>query len=94
MKNLIMLGIPMLLMIAIIILLGLYVYKVVKNQTSSLKIMIIGIAVILFSILISMTIIKIIIGALGIIVVLFGANKSEGWKSLRELSKVNCWNLT
>ena len=77
MKNPIMLGIPMLLMIAVLILLGLYVYKVVKNQTSSLKIMLIGIAVILFSILISMPIIKIIIGALGVIVVLFGANKTE-----------------
>ena len=77
MKYLIMIALPMISMIAVIILLGLYVYKVIKKQTSSLKIMIIGIAVILFSILVSMPIIKIIIGALGILVVLFGANRSE-----------------
>ncbi len=77
MKGLIFLGIPMLFMIAVLILLGMYVYKVIQNQSSSLKIMIIGIAVILFSILISMSIIKIIVGILGLLIVLYGANKSE-----------------
>ncbi|EOR26333.1 MULTISPECIES: hypothetical protein [Clostridium] len=77
MKGLMFLGIPMLFMIAVLILLGMYVYKVIQNQSSSLKIMIIGIAVILFSILISMSIIKIIVGILGLLIVLYGANKSE-----------------
>jgi hypothetical protein len=77
MKGFMFLGIPMLFMIAVLILLGMYVYKVIQNQSSSLKIMIIGIAVILFSILISMSIIKIIVGILGLLIVLYGANKSE-----------------
>lgn len=77
MKGLMFLGIPMLFMIAVLILLGMYVYKVIQNQSSYLKIMIIGIAVILFSILISMSIIKIIVGILGLLIVLYGANKSE-----------------
>ncbi|MPL96909.1 hypothetical protein SDC9_43093 [bioreactor metagenome] len=77
MKGLMFLGIPMLFMITVLILLGMYVYKVIQNQSSSLKIMIIGIAVILFSILISMSIIKIIVGILGLLIVLYGANKSE-----------------
>lgn len=77
MKGIMFLGIPMLFMIAVLILLGMYVYKVIQNQSSSLKIMIIGIAVILFSILISMSIIKIIVGILGLLIVLYGANKSE-----------------
>ena len=45
MMNLMFVGIPMLIMIAVLILLGIYVYKVVQNQTSPLKIMIIGISV-------------------------------------------------
>lgn len=77
MKGIMFLGIPMLFMITVLILLGMYVYKVIQNQSSSLKIMIIGIAVILFSILISMSIIKIIVGILGLLIVLYGANKSE-----------------
>ncbi|MBS5885046.1 MAG: hypothetical protein E6300_08620 [Clostridium sp.] len=77
MMNLMFVGIPMLIMIAVLILLGIYVYKVVQNQTSPLKIMVIGISVILFSILISMTTIKIIVGILGLIIVLYGANKSD-----------------
>lgn len=77
MKGFMFLGIPMLFMITVLILLGMYVYKVIQNQSSSLKIMIIGIAVILFSILISMSIIKIIVGILGLLIVLYGANKSE-----------------
>ena len=70
-------GIPMLIMIAVLILLGIYVYKVVQNQMSPLKIMMIGISVILFSILISMATIKIIVGILGLIIVLYGANKRD-----------------
>lgn len=77
MMNLMFVGIPMLIMIAVLILLGVYVYKVVQNQTSPLKIMIIGISVILFSILISMATIKIIVGILGLIIVLYGANKRD-----------------
>lgn len=77
MMNLMFVGIPMLIMIAVLILLGIYVYKVVQNQTSPLKIMIIGILVILFSILISMATIKIIVGILGLIIVLYGANKRD-----------------
>lgn len=77
MMNLMFVGIPMLIMIAVLILLGIYVYKVVQNQTSPLKIMVIGISVILFSILISMATIKIIVGILGLIIVLYGANKSD-----------------
>ncbi|EEH98704.1 hypothetical protein PMY56_07560 [Clostridium tertium] len=77
MMNLMFVGIPMLIMIAVLILLGIYVYKVVQNQTSPLKIMIIGISVILFSILISMATIKIIVGILGLIIVLYGANKRD-----------------
>lgn len=77
MMNLMFVGIPMLIMIEVLILLGIYVYKVVQNQTSPLKIMIIGISVILFSILISMATIKIIVGILGLIIVLYGANKRD-----------------
>lgn len=77
MMNLMFVGIPMLIMIAVLILLGIYVCKVVQNQTSPLKIMIIGISVILFSILISMATIKIIVGILGLIIVLYGANKRD-----------------
>ncbi|GAA0816699.1 hypothetical protein [Clostridium tertium] len=77
MMNLMFVGIPMLIMIAVLILLGIYVYKVVQNQTSPLKIMMIGISVILFSILISMATIKIIVGILGLIIVLYGANKRD-----------------
>ena len=77
MMNLMFVGIPMLIMISVLILLGIYVYKVVQNQTSPLKIMIIGISVILFSILISMATIKIIVGILGLIIVLYGANKRD-----------------
>lgn len=77
MMNLMFVGIPMLIMIAVLILLGIYVYKVVQNQTSPLKIMVIGISVILFSILISMATIKIIVGILGLIIVLYGANKRD-----------------
>ncbi|WP_195263362.1 MULTISPECIES: hypothetical protein [unclassified Clostridium] len=77
MMNLMFVGIPMLIMIAVLILLGMYVYKVIQNQSSSLNIMIIGISVILFSILISMATIKIIVGILGLIIVLYGANKSN-----------------
>lgn len=77
MKNLMLLVIPMVIMIAVLILLGMYVYKVIQNQSSSLNIMIIGISVILFSILISMATIKIIVGILGLIIVLYGANKSN-----------------
>ena len=77
MMNLMFVGIPMLIMIAVLILLGIYVYKVVQNQTSPLKIMIIGLSVILFSILISMATIKIIVGILGLIIVLYGANKRD-----------------
>jgi hypothetical protein len=77
MMNLMFVGIPMLIMIAVLILLGIYVYKVVQNQMSPLKIMVIGISVILFSILISMATIKIIVGILGLIIVLYGANKSD-----------------
>lgn len=77
MMNLMFVGIPMLIMIAVLILLGIYVYKVVENQTSPLKIMMIGISVILFSILISMATIKIIVGILGLIIVLYGANKRD-----------------
>ncbi|MCR1950720.1 hypothetical protein NSA50_06545 [Clostridium sp. DSM 100503] len=77
MMNLMFVGIPMLIMIAVLILLGMYVYKVIQNQSSSLNIMIIGISVILFAILISMATIKIIVGILGLIIVLYGANKSN-----------------
>ncbi|MDI9216729.1 hypothetical protein [Clostridium tertium] len=77
MMNLMFVGIPMLIMIAVLILLGMYVYKVIQNQSSSLNIMIIGISVILFSILISMATIKIIVGILGLIIVLYGANKRD-----------------
>ena len=77
MMNLMFVGIPMLIMIAVLILLGIYVYKVVQNQISPLKIMMIGISVILFSILISMATIKIIVGILGLIIVLYGANKRD-----------------
>ena len=63
--------------LAVLILLGIYLYKEVVRQTSSIKTMLIGIAIILLGIIITTPVIRQIVGILGVIVVIYGSKKLE-----------------
>ena len=77
MKNLLFIQIPSLVIIIVLIFLGLYIFKEITSQKSSIKTMIIGITIILLAMAINMYIISNIVAILGTLVVLYGAKKTE-----------------
>ena len=77
MKNLLFIQIPSLVIIIVLIFLGLYIFKEITSQKSSIKTMIIGITIILLAMAINMYIISKIVAILGTLVVLYGAKKTE-----------------
>lgn len=77
MKNLLFIQIPSLVIIIVLVFLGLYIFKEVTSQKSSIKTMIIGIAIILLAMAINMYIISKIVAILGTLVVLYGAKKTD-----------------
>lgn len=77
MKNLLFIQIPSLVIIIVLVFLGLYIFKEITSQKSSIKTMIIGIAIILLAMAINMYIISKIVAILGTLVVLYGAKKTD-----------------
>ena len=57
------------------IVIGIYTYDEIRRQNSSLKVMLIGIGIILFAIVIQIYTLKMIIGILGFITIVYGAKK-------------------
>ncbi|MDU5106728.1 hypothetical protein [Clostridium sp.] len=77
MKNLLFIQIPLLVIIIVLIFLGLYILKEITNQRSSIKTMIIGLAIILLAMAINMFIITKVVAILGVLVVIYGSRKIE-----------------
>lgn len=77
MKNLLLIQIPSLVIIIVLIFLGLYIFKEITSQRSSIKTMIIGLAVILLSMAINMYIITKVVAILGVLIVIYGSRKIE-----------------
>lgn len=77
MKNLLFIQIPSLVIIIVLIFLGLYILKEITNQRSSIKTMIIGLAIILLAMAINMFIITKVVAILGVLVVIYGSRKIE-----------------
>lgn len=77
MKTLFFIQIPSLLVIIALIFLGLYVFKEITSQRSSIKTMIIGLAIILLAMAINMFIITKVVAIIGVLVVIYGSKKIE-----------------
>lgn len=77
MKNLLLIQIPSLVIIIVLIFLGLYIFKEITSQRSSIKTMIIGLAIILLAMAINMYIITKVVAILGVLVVIYGSRKIE-----------------